>query len=585
MKKGLSVGLVPTFYEALFADLAKHYPHYEGVTLDRDYLMRRFVAEGPKFVFITLPTLGKAIESSLVTGKAFVCPTGFSLTSRNIFPEFLSFFFEKLFEENGLPLYQNVTESEATALWSGKECYFQALRQITMAFSKVEGDIPSDGKVFKDFLERVQSVGLPNVFHIMLYGRYAYSVFNEARKLLKRRFPSRATLSSRFGFWNEYFRNPYGRHGPGAVAGGESGKQKWNFQYIPGIERNLYAWRDEDPFIGVCKDATSRVIAVPKDFRSPRVICIEPKEFQFAQQGLMEMLYRHIRHDYVLSRRICLEDTTPSRELCYKDNVATIDLKDASDYLSLELLKVLYPKWFVRLLTRYRSRALRIGDNTYRYRTAFTMGSAVCFPIETITFWAIAQAAMNLRGYPHDVLRVYGDDIICSKRNLGVIREALSCCGCEVNVNKTCAHPSPIRESCGEYTFNKKPCGIVRFRTATKSTYRDFISLFEYSKVFLTYGYEETANAILLCANEVFPVPYRALNIGAAYDCASYRYNRKLQRAEVRMPCLIQDRCSESLSGCQALYAWYVGAPLDPSFRGTRKRVKVKWVPFDAVRM
>lgn len=385
-------------------------------------------------------------------------------------------------------------------------------------------------------------------------------------------------MSGRMGIWDDYLREPYGRHGPGAVAGREKGVQKWDFCYIPGLNRRLYSWKPEEFFFKCSANPFARVIAVPKDFRGPRIICIEPKEFQFAQQGLMDLLYETMHRDPVLRTSLNMVDNSASRASCYRSDTATIDLKDASDYISLRLVKLVFPRWMYKLLTRYRSRKLSLDGELFTYKSFATMGSAVCFPVESLVFWVFARAAMNLRGHVRDELFVFGDDIVCSRRNMACILEAYSLCGFKLNPEKTCSD-SAIREACGEYTFWLKPCNITRFKTTNMSAISNFVSFLDYARQLDANGYDQVARELLTRLCSVYPVPY-GTRWAPSYgrNLCPMRWNKHYQRCEVRMPIPVQVGQSLPLSGDARLYAWYTGNSLDPSFRGTVK-VKRKWTP------
>lgn len=576
---GPSECLVPVFFEAVFADVANHYPPNECCAKDRDYVLLRLKAEGNKFAFMTLPTLGKAIESSLITLKPFVLPDGFSRSHDTALPRFLNWLMISLFQDDGTPRWT----MESLACHRGENAMlndvisrYRDIRQITMAFSKVE-DCFSErdfSQKLKAFIERVGNLKDPD-----FTSGYLRALVRESRMILRSCFPSEAAMARRYGFWREYLQEPYGRHGPGAVAGREKGRQKWAFSYIPGINPRLYSWRPEGfPFRSKA-EPYARMIAVPKDFRGPRIICIEPKEFQFAQQGLMELLYKTMHASPVLRTSLDMLDTSASRALCYRSDTATIDLKDASDNISLRLVKLLFPTWMYKLLTRYRSRGLK-HEGVLPYKSFATMGSAVCFPVESLVFWVIARSAMNLRGHPRDTLRVFGDDVGCTKRNFSCISEAYSLCGFILNPEKTC-HETPIRESCGEYTFWLRPCMITRFKTTNTSAASNFMAFLDYARNLNDNEYVEASRQVLRLIEKVHPVPYGTRWAPPLMDNnCPMRWNRDLQHWECRLPLPILVDRVQPLTDFARLYAWQVGNSLDPSFRGTVK-VKRKWTAAD----
>jgi hypothetical protein len=578
---GFHNAFIASFYEALFVDLHEHYPLYESWKLDLDYLLLRLQKEGDKFATQSLPLLGKAVEASLITLLTLNVPAGFSKTESSELPLFLQFFFKELFWKDGRPKWDMKSLLQLPLNSRSNLCsLYRAIRQITMAFSKIWAVLEDDkrSKALKEFFARMDEESLSDQ-----YDHFKNSIIREARMLLRRLLPSLGTMCHRYEFWAEYAQNPFGRHGPGAVAGGERGNRKWHFHEVPGFPRDIFSWREGvKPLLR--SDTTlsvSRVIDVPKDFRSPRIICIEPKEYQFAQQGLMEILYRTMARDPIIRRHVNMVSVMRQQGLCSDANHATIDLKDASDRISLRLIRLLFQPWAFRLLTTFRSRGMKDGAGKLHHPKCFaTMGSALCFPVETLVFWAIAQAAVNLRGYPKDNLHVFGDDIVCSLRNYSVISTALAACGLRINPEKTCT-ATPIRESCGEYTFGLMPCRITRLQTTEVSTYRHFIAACAYGYDLTCHDYKRAAMAVLLEANRVYPVPFGYYGLPSVPEIVTQaRWSKTLHRLEVRLPVLTQKEKMLPVNGYDGLYAWHVhNATRVPSFRGARKRVKVKWVP------
>jgi hypothetical protein len=94
-------------------------------------------------------------------------------------------------------------------------------------------------------------------------------------------------------------------------------------------------------------EPSSKVTLVPKDSRGPRIICMEPHERMFIQKGLMHKIYDHIEKYSPHRGRINFTDQSINQRLAYTASItqeyATIDMKDASDLVSWELIKRLVP--------------------------------------------------------------------------------------------------------------------------------------------------------------------------------------------------------------------------------------------------
>lgn len=277
------------------------------------------------------------------------------------------------------------------------------------------------------------------------------------------------------------------QHGPGAVAGGEKGEDKWSnplfihslhrvYPYYrwwyglydtrglsPTAVRELSAWKQTRK---ESRRAVSKLTFVPKDSRGPRTICMEPKELMFVQQGVARNLMRtlHRRTD----GHINFIDQTVNAELALRSSradgvFATVDMEDASDRVSLMLVRGVFPEWTYPYLEALRSSAVRLPDGTswINLQKYAPMGSALCFPVESVIFWAIAVHAVQLAidqtvaaglewdgGCARDMVYVYGDDIVIHRSAVTVFRELCRKFGLKLNLRKTYVH-GPFRESCG----------------------------------------------------------------------------------------------------------------------------------------
>jgi hypothetical protein len=582
----LPIKVQSSIYRALFLDIAHHYPN--SAPADFRYLLDRLISEGESFCFERLPVLGKAFEVSLISLEPLKVPNGWKFCRGTRLPKFLFELFSQLFQDDGLPRY-TIQSKDQYNMTNVNACRF--LRQVLMMWSKVipSGDMTDLCKgstapgleqikvadALKDFAVRAERITV-----IENNDPFNKSFLSEARRLI-------SCVLSEHGAkpvpaLADFIVNPWGRHGPGAVAGREVGCEKWVFATWPGLPRNLFSWNSkyECEYAGrhilMCQP-DARVVAVPKDFRGPRVICIEPKENQFAQQGIMDILYGLITHHPLTRNSIDFFETEENRSLCYNNAYATIDLKDASDNLSLALGKILFPRWFFSLVTRYRSRHVIVRshrDGVKRVKTTClaTMGNATCFPLETLVFWAIAlgtlitvrdsfskaqQAKMPIK------LRVFGDDIIVPLWGADAVCSALETCGLVVNTAKSCTF-TPVRESCGEWVFMGKPVRIFRFRTSSVSDHSSYLHWRDHLKDLK----QDDMPALQAACAEL---------VEAYFKPTKFRFNKKLQRMEAHVPTFVQRGQRAELPGYTGLYAWHVQGDRTPFLKGCRKTVKMRW--------
>jgi len=552
MKVGTSLSLISTFYTAYFGDVQKHLPENKAISLDLAYLQKRMANEGKGFATRLLPLLGKAVETSLITLSPFQCPMGFELVRESRLPKFLNSLLKSLFDNQGNCLYdiRDLRHERARAA-----AYpFWVIRQVCLAFSKVEdcGCLEDEEQAMKKFMDRmVEKPTITCDSRILL----------RARRLLSWVLCEDENLNAMLAQWES---NPFGRHGPGATFEGDAPCEKWNFKRVPGVSPSLYSWSGTS----VPKDFTSgyaRVCCVPKDFKSLRTICIESKEQQFAQQGLLSVLMDIVHTNRLTRKAISFVDQGKSGLLAKDYRYATIDLKDASDRVSKTLCRLLFSREVFSVLSRHSSRALYHNGKAHRVEPFATMGSAICFPVETLVFWSITRATLESMGIaPH--LRVFGDDIICPLQGFDAVIDSLQRCGFVINTSKTC-RDSLIRESCGAYYWCGYDVRIVRFKRTTCESFEAWQGLLKYAQSFWDCGFMETAKAIGTIANEWWPLN-KAIN---------HRYSKTLQRSEVKIPVACVRRVGRALPGHTGMYAWIVGNDTHPSYRGTVK-VKSKWV-------
>jgi len=592
---------------ALFCDVSQLFPN-AYLLRDFSYLLQRLAEEGLPFLYETLPLMGKAIETSLVTMEEFITPSGWRCRKGTRLPLFLNSLFRELFEDNGEPLAQWKRDlgkggryiSDYSDEIVARRCKaLTYLKQICLGWSKVEvtqsmEDIASEGeplnpkarltakdeKALDGFVKRMQKDFFDRKFLLS-----CSDAIVQARRLLRVVF---TTASEELDELIDFIENPWGRQGPGAVAGGEVGGEKWAFQLWPGLPPKLFAWSESL----ACKSEAierqppARLCLVPKDFRGPRVICIEPKENQFAQQGLMDILYRLTNRCALSRRSINFLDTTRSRQACYDYRYATIDLKDASDTISLVLARYLLPRWVFKLVTRFRSREIITPTGLVKSGCLATMGNATCFPLETLIFWAIALGSMialrdsyPLRMKKHlnlDVL-VFGDDIIVPLWAADGVSQALTASGLLVNHTKTCVF-SPVRESCGEWVFMGRRIKTVKFKSAEITNHRAFVQWLDHEKDL--WSSNEGDEPCMPAMHE--EIVDQLIRYFRSQPLMKVRWNRNLQRWEICLPAVTQTGKRTELTDAAGLYAWHVRNERVPFPKGARKRVKMGWRLLDS---
>lgn len=214
----------------------------------------------------------------------------------------------------------------------------------------------------------------------------------------------------------------------------------------------------------------NRFTTVPKDATKDRGICIEPLGNLGVQLGIGRYLKRrlggvglHVRSNHVFAEhsplwrtpKVRFDGQTIHREVAregsLRGNWATIDLSNASDTVSFELVRwVIPPDWF-ELLCAARSPFTFIKGKWARLDKFSSMGNGFTFELETLIFAAILAAGLDLS--IGENLMVYGDDILLPS-HLGVDAMAiLTACGFQPNMKKSFTE-GPFRESCGGDFFS-----------------------------------------------------------------------------------------------------------------------------------
>jgi len=223
----------------------------------------------------------------------------------------------------------------------------------------------------------------------------------------------------------------------------------------------------------------ARGVFVPKDYRGPRLISCEPATSMYYQQGLMAKLVTHLETSSITRGFVNFTNQRINQELAQKASskrkLATLDLKDASDLLSWDLVSLLWPTDWFHALRAVRSKVTEIdiplqGSVKVPLRKHAPMGSAVCFPVMALTIWALIKSACVSKGRAK--AWIYGDDIICASRDAKVVCDLLESVYLKVNRDKSFYGGSPFRESCGkEYWDGSDVTPIYcRYNPATNDT-------------------------------------------------------------------------------------------------------------------
>lgn len=360
------------------------------------------------------------------------------------------------------------------------------------------------------------------------------------------------------------------RHGPGATAERISGNQKyvirtWHSrleEYFPlsrfGFHDELVASLEADKIdlLEPADEHPVRVVTVPKTLKTPRVIAIEPVCMQYTQQSLCELIMDAAEGFRLAPSHINFRDQTINGALALlssstREN-ATLDLSEASDRVSYELVKHLFGVFpsLWGAIDACRSTSAQVGDEVIQLKKFASMGSALCFPVESLVFYMIsvlgcvwADGRHASRGAITKALNevyVYGDDIIVPSTKARTVSRALEAYGLKVNTSKSFWN-GKFRESCGVDAYDGELVTPTYCRTllpSTRADVRSIVSSVSLGNQLFKKGYYLASDYVRRRV-EALLGPLPTLNDGSALgwlwsllEQTKVRFNRILQRRE-----------------------------------------------------
>jgi len=563
---------------------------------DRRTLCDRFTKEGLSFLTKTLPKLGKALDLGLVELRLQV-PREFKTAHKcTSIPAFLQAYFRRIFSPDGMLL----EDADPDAV--------KHLRQILFMFYKLE--VPYSDRAEQEVISNFVATELElelgsDIETTALLAAASYI----ARDVLVGFDPMEIVP----------------KHGPGAVATGERLEDKWVFSRLysaihrvyPYYEYYLAGWGKElmDRLgwyrsLQRHESGVAKVVLVPKDSRGPRLISCEPLEYQWIQQGLGRKLVEHLESSRITKGQINFTDQSINRDLALSSSLtaeyATIDLKEASDRVSVDLVKHIFAHndSVLKALLATRTTATRLPDGRIQPLAKFApMGSALCFPVEAFCFWVICVAAImrRFRLQRQEVgsrIFVYGDDIIIPTEWASTVIQALELVRLKVNKQKCCITGN-FRESCGMDAFKGVPVTPVRvkkpwIKSRNGSAYAAYMAT---ANEMAARGYSYCATLMFEKLEEIYgflpyglptsPYPCRVVSSHAkavAFNRGRLRmrWNAALQRVEFLVHSLKSESRDSKLDDWTRLLRNIVSKRLDDPLRvvvPSSTKIKRRWRP------
>jgi hypothetical protein len=445
---------------------------------------KRCSKEGISFLTKTLPKLGKALDKALSFSSSLnSVELGFKSQLGSKLPIFMGEFFNKVLSPSGDSLPNPCAECIIVLrqvlylFYKYKLPYTDEQEQLVLSqFEKTEQELVAVATTLAGLAGNISNTNGSR--RTRSKAPIPDAVVREARILLSNLFDD--------GRWFFDPRDIYPRHGPGVVSTRERLWGKYRWTCIPARITDMYPY---DAYFHaslghVCdsyrsfntvddKELSAKVILVQKDSRGPRLISCEPLAFQWVQQGLGRAISQHVEHCPLTKWNVFFTDQLPNKRGALLGSktgrYATLDLKEASDRVSVDLVRLLFPERIHTYLEACRSLSTVLPNGKVLPLRKFApMGSALCFPIMALTIWAILTAAAPDADTRESIL-VYGDDVIVPTAYAENAIEHLESFGLLVNRDKSCIRGF-FRESCGTDAFKGIDVTPLRIRTVWSSS-------------------------------------------------------------------------------------------------------------------
>lgn len=567
----------------------------EAFKLTAAKLRKRFSNEGMSFLTVALPSLGKALDRAMSSDEPLMTSDlGFETRTACHIP--------LLFGE----MFERVIGSDGNALKAPDVLCVRYLRDILYCFYKYE--LPYEPKLEQSVIDlfvkteeevRIFDQLFTSIVEQMDKDPFALNQVQPdwARKVIR---GARHSLSRLFAHFNPKDILP--RHGPGAVSTGERLWGKYLWTNIPARLTDVYPL-DEYFFSSlgsVCdnyrefvritdNEQSAKVLLVPKDSRGPRLISCEPLAFQWIQGGLGAAIVELVEKHPLTQGVVNFTDQEHNRDaalLGSRDGrYATLDLKEASDRVSLGLVRLLFPEPLVSALLASRSLSTRLPNGEVIQLHKFApMGSSLCFPILALTIWSILHAAMDT--HSRERMLVYGDDVVVPTAQAAYATAVLETFGLKVNVMKSCTS-GLFRESCGMDAISGTCVTPVRFRTVWQNAPSPdaYASWIEYANSLYDKHYFTAYDYVVRGLHAIYgaiPSDRQQLSCPSLREVSETneprrrRRNIKLQKLEYYVRDIKTPRLYYDLDGWSSLLRWFAESGLRRPVGRDNRRCEVE---------
>lgn len=567
---------------------------------DLEVIRSRTEHEGLSFLTITLPDFGRDFESCLESGQ--VSSTNFrSFRKFGQIPSFLKGIVSLVFDCKGGRLHE-LDDISIEAI--------EGVRQLAYTFKKLR--VACSEKRTEAAVTEFKQCEAELSSGISLNDTIKFSIVCDL-------------------LWNDVLGdiNPHElvpKHGPGATAERVHSNRKylfkrWHSRLEASFPLLANAFPNENAveskeyerleMVSEEHEQPVRVVFVPKTLKSPRVIAIEPVCMQFTQQAVAQELIRVLEHHRSTRGHVNFTDQTINRNLALASSIgreyATLDLSSASDRVPRTLALQMFASNVAlqRAIDACRSkRATLPTGETLALKKFASMGSAMCFPVESMYFYTLCIGAL-LEAYHLPATKrnifivsrkvfVYGDDLLVPVDYAQFVSDYLLKYLSKVNKSKSFSKGN-FRESCGLDAFNGyevTPTYIRECVPETKRSSTGIISWIASCNHFYKRGYWETAHYLRTVVERLLGMELPVVRENSpALGLLSYqdyhtaqRWNANLCRPEVKAYTKQPVYKTDRLNGYAALLKFFLSNSqekekdhLERSPRNRAVTLKLRW--------
>jgi hypothetical protein len=204
-------------------------------------------------------------------------------------------------------------------------------------------------------------------------------------------------------------------------------------------------------------EAGNRIVTVPKNSKTDRVIAIEPGINLWFQKAIGSMIRRRLAR-FGIDLNDQSRNASLARSSSSDDSLATVDFSSASDSIAKSVVEELLPPRWHLLLNSLRSKVGIDGSGQVRQWQKFSsMGNGYTFELESLIFFAAASAVAEYTEIDSPIISVFGDDVVLPSQCIELFTSFSEFLGFRVNKEKSFSS-GYFRESCGSHYFDGVDC-------------------------------------------------------------------------------------------------------------------------------